>query len=136
LCRGPHFCDHRQIGDAFKLTKIAGAYWRGDSKNAQLQRIYAPPGATARTRRYLTRLEKRKTRPPAHRQGDGIFTFSPERRAGLPLWMRTHGDPQELNSWRCRKAQGRLCPRGDAALTKETLVSCAPAHLPYYADTM
>ena len=40
LCRGPHFRTTADIGDAFKLTKIAGAYWRGDSKNAQLQRIY------------------------------------------------------------------------------------------------
>lgn len=40
LCRGPHFASTGKIGDAFKLTKIAGAYWRGDAKNAQLQRIY------------------------------------------------------------------------------------------------
>ena len=40
LCRGPHFATTAQIGDAFKLTKLAGAYWRGDAKNAQLQRIY------------------------------------------------------------------------------------------------
>ena len=36
LCRGPHFATTGKIGDAFKLTKIAGAYWRGDAKNAQL----------------------------------------------------------------------------------------------------
>jgi threonyl-tRNA synthetase len=40
LCRGPHFASTAKVGDAFKLTKIAGAYWRGDAKNAQLQRIY------------------------------------------------------------------------------------------------
>ena len=40
LCRGPHFETTAKIPDAFKLTKIAGAYWRGDAKNAQLQRIY------------------------------------------------------------------------------------------------
>ena len=40
LCRGPHFRTTAEIGEAFKLTKIAGAYWRGDAKNAQLQRIY------------------------------------------------------------------------------------------------
>ena len=39
LCRGPHFRTTAEIGDAFKLTKISGAYWRGDAKNAQLQRI-------------------------------------------------------------------------------------------------
>lgn len=40
LCRGPHLPSTGHVGTAFKLTKVAGAYWRGDAKNAQLQRIY------------------------------------------------------------------------------------------------
>ena len=40
LCRGPHLRTTGDVGTAFKLTKVAGAYWRGDSKNAMLQRIY------------------------------------------------------------------------------------------------
>ncbi len=40
LCRGPHLPSTGRVGKAFKLTKLAGAYWRGDSNNAQLQRIY------------------------------------------------------------------------------------------------
>lgn len=40
LCRGPHLPSTGHIGTAFKLTKVAGAYWRGDAKNAMLQRIY------------------------------------------------------------------------------------------------
>src|SRR5665213_3583260 len=40
LCRGPHLPSTRHLGTAFKLTKLAGAYWRGDQANAQLQRIY------------------------------------------------------------------------------------------------
>ncbi|EJZ21655.1 threonine--tRNA ligase, partial [Rhizobium sp. Pop5] len=40
LCRGPHMASTGQIGTAFKLMKVAGAYWRGDSKNAMLSRIY------------------------------------------------------------------------------------------------
>ncbi|MDE2464671.1 MAG: threonine--tRNA ligase, partial [Alphaproteobacteria bacterium] len=63
LCRGPHFPNTGLIGDAFKLTKIAGAYWRGDAKNAQLQRIY---GTAWRDRKeldaYLTRLEEAEKR--------------------------------------------------------------------------
>ena len=40
LCRGPHLPSTGKLGKAFKLTKLAGAYWRGDSKNEMLQRIY------------------------------------------------------------------------------------------------
>ncbi|MCW5696900.1 MAG: threonine--tRNA ligase [Bauldia sp.] len=40
LCRGPHMASTGQVGDAFKLTKVAGAYWRGDSNNPMLTRIY------------------------------------------------------------------------------------------------
>ena len=40
LCRGPHLPSTGKVGNAFKLMKVAGAYWRGDSNNAQLQRIY------------------------------------------------------------------------------------------------
>jgi threonyl-tRNA synthetase len=63
LCRGPHFRTTAEIGDAFKLTKIAGAYWRGDAKNAQLQRIY---GTAWRDKKeldaYLQRLEEAEKR--------------------------------------------------------------------------
>ena len=40
LCRGPHACSTKKLGHSFKLTKLAGSYWRGDSKNEVLQRIY------------------------------------------------------------------------------------------------
>lgn len=63
LCRGPHFRTTADIGDAFKLTRISGAYWRGDAKNAQLQRIY---GTAWRDKKeleaYLTRLEEAEKR--------------------------------------------------------------------------
>ena len=89
LCRGPHFASTGKIGDAFKLTKIAGAYWRGDAKNAQLQRIY---GTAWRDQKeldaYLTRLEEQEKRD--HRRIGKelqLFTFSPDVGAGLPMWM-------------------------------------------------
>ena len=63
LCRGPHFATTAVVGDAFKLTKIAGAYWRGDSRNTQLQRIY---GTAWRDKKeldtYLTRIEEAEKR--------------------------------------------------------------------------
>lgn len=46
LCRGPHMTSTGAIGKAFKLTKFAGAYWRGDSNNPQLQRVYGTAFAT------------------------------------------------------------------------------------------
>ncbi|HEX3808367.1 MAG TPA: threonine--tRNA ligase [Rhizomicrobium sp.] len=89
LCRGPHFAGTGKIGDAFKLTKIAGAYWRGDSNNAQLQRIY---GTAWRDQKeldaYLLKLEEQEKRD--HRRLGKeleLFTFSPDVGAGLPLWM-------------------------------------------------
>lgn len=46
LCLGPHLPSTGKVGKAFKLMKVAGAYWRGDAKNAQLQRIYGTAWAT------------------------------------------------------------------------------------------
>ncbi|WP_306117853.1 MULTISPECIES: threonine--tRNA ligase [unclassified Roseitalea] len=46
LCRGPHMVSTGQIGNAFKLTKVAGAYWRGDADNAMLSRIYGTAWAS------------------------------------------------------------------------------------------
>jgi len=63
LCRGPHLPSTIKIGQAFKLMKVAGAYWRGDSKNAQLQRIYGTAWATKEDLdAYLHRLEEAEKR--------------------------------------------------------------------------
>ena len=63
LCRGPHFPSTKFVGKAFKLTKLAGAYWRGDHRNAQLQRIYATAWATKEDLdAYLLRIEEAEKR--------------------------------------------------------------------------
>jgi threonyl-tRNA synthetase len=63
LCRGPHLPSTRHVGKAFKLTKLAGAYWRGDQNNAQLQRIYGTSWASdADLAAYLKRLEEAEKR--------------------------------------------------------------------------
>src|SRR5579872_619978 len=63
LCRGPHLPSTKHVGQAFKLTKLAGAYWRGDQKNAQLQRIYGTAWASeAELEAYLKRLEEAEKR--------------------------------------------------------------------------
>ncbi len=63
LCRGPHMTSTGQIGKAFKLMKFAGAYWRGDSNNPQLQRIYGTAWTTEdELKSYLTQLEEAEKR--------------------------------------------------------------------------
>lgn len=63
LCRGPHMVSTGQIGQAFKLMKVAGAYWRGDSDNAMLTRIYGTAWANDKDlKAYLTRLEEAEKR--------------------------------------------------------------------------
>ncbi len=63
LCLGPHLPSTRHVGKAFKLTKLAGAYWRGDHRNAQLQRIYGTAWASeADLAAYLTRVEEAEKR--------------------------------------------------------------------------
>jgi threonyl-tRNA synthetase len=63
LCRGPHLPSTRHVGKAFKLTKLAGAYWRGDQNNAQLQRIYGTAWASdADLAIHLKRLEEAEKR--------------------------------------------------------------------------
>ena len=59
LCRGPHLASSGKIGKSFKLTKVSGAYWRGDSKNEMLQRIYGTCwGSKKDLDDYLHRLEE------------------------------------------------------------------------------
>ena len=63
LCRGPHLASSSKIGKAFKLTKVSGAYWRGDSNNEMLQRIYGTCWSTKKELEdYLHRLEEAEKR--------------------------------------------------------------------------
>ena len=87
LCRGPHLSSTGKVG-AFKLTKISGAYWRGDSKNKQMQRIY---GVAFKTNKelldYLNKQELSKLND--HRklgQELDLFVFSNLVGSGLPLF--------------------------------------------------
>ena len=87
LCRGPHVESTGQAG-AFKLMRIAGAYWRGKDTNPQMQRLYGVAFATEKElRSYLAMLEEAKKRD--HRklgQELDLFVFSDLVGAGLPLW--------------------------------------------------
>jgi len=89
LCRGPHVKKTGEINpDAIKLISIAGAYWRGDEKNPQLQRVYGTAWETAQQlEEYLRRQEEAKKRD--HRKLGkelGLFHFSDDIGPGLPLF--------------------------------------------------
>ncbi len=63
LCRGPHMASTGQVGSSFKLMKVAGAYWRGDSNNAMLSRIYGTAWASDKDLKgHLHRLEEAEKR--------------------------------------------------------------------------
>ncbi|MDX1435016.1 MAG: threonine--tRNA ligase, partial [Gammaproteobacteria bacterium] len=63
LCRGPHLPSTGRLGKAFKLTKVAGAYWRGDARNEMLQRIYGTAWASEKElKAYLHQLEEAERR--------------------------------------------------------------------------
>ncbi len=88
LCRGPHVPSTGKIGDAFKLMKVAGAYWRGDSSKEMLQRIYATAWANKKDLdAYLTMLEEAAKRD--HRKLGkemDLFHFEPEYAPGAVFW--------------------------------------------------
>lgn len=88
LCRGPHVPSTGKIGDAFKLMKVAGAYWRGDASKEMLQRIYATAWADKKDlKAYLEMLEEAEKRD--HRKLGkemDLFHFEPEYAPGAVFW--------------------------------------------------
>ena len=87
LCRGPHMPSTGKIGNAFKLMKLAGAYWRGDSKGPQLQRIYGTAWRNDKElNQYLTMLEEAEKRD--HRRlGREMSLFHMQEEApGMAFW--------------------------------------------------
>ena len=110
LCQGPHIKNSKDIG-VFQLDRIAGAYWRGDEKNPQLQRIY---GLAFKTKKelddYLHMREEAEKRD--HRKLGkelDLFTFSDLVGPGLPLWTPKGTLLRELLTdfvWELRKERG------------------------------
>ena len=109
LCLGPHLPSTGKVGKAFKLTKLAGAYWRGDHRNAQLQRIYGTAFASdADLAAHLSRLEEAEKRD--HRRigrAQDLFHIQEEGR-GMVFWH-----PKGWILWRTIEAYMRR--RLDAA---------------------
>ncbi len=97
LCVGPHLPSTAKLGKAFKLMKLAGAYWRGDHRNAMLQRIYGTAWRDEKElKAYLTQLEEAEKRDHRRlgREMD-LFHFQEEAQGsvfwhdkGYVVWQR------------------------------------------------
>jgi threonyl-tRNA synthetase len=87
LCRGPHV-PRTGLLKAFKLTKVAGAYWRGDARNEQLQRIYGTAWPDAKAlKAYLTRIEEAEKRDHRRIGRDlDLFSIQEDAGGGLVFW--------------------------------------------------
>ncbi len=108
LCRGPHMSSTGKIGNAFKLMKVAGAYWRGDSNNAMLTRIYATAWASQDDLdTYIRQLEEAEKRDHRRlgREMD-LFHFQ-EEGPGVVFWHPKGWTVfQELISYMRRRLKG------------------------------
>jgi threonyl-tRNA synthetase len=87
LCRGPHMPSTGKIGKAFKLMKVAGAYWRGDSNNEMLQRIYGTAWRNPKElRQYLNMLEEAEKRDHRRLGREMELFHQQEQAAGSVFW--------------------------------------------------
>jgi threonyl-tRNA synthetase len=129
LCRGPHLPSTRHVGKAFKLTKLAGAYWRGDQNNAQLQRIYGTAWASdADLAAHLKRIEEAEKRD--HRKIGAAMDLFHLQEEGLPrvgrytgLYRITSVDgsrPRATSRSRRPRSSIGCCGKGPAIGTSST----------------
>ena len=138
LCRGPHVDHSGQVGE-FKLRSIAGAYWRGDANNAQLQRIHALAFETKEElEAEVTRLEEQAKRD--HRKIGkelGLFTLVEEVGAGLPMWLPAGNVIRDELEKLARITEHRAGYKRVSTphITKGDLYHRS-GHLPYYAEDM
>ncbi|MFW6775129.1 threonine--tRNA ligase [Nocardioides sp. CPCC 205120] len=138
LCRGPHLPTTKRI-PAFKLMRSAAAYWRGDEKNKQLQRIYGTAWESKESlEAHLHRLEEaeRRDHRKLGRELD-LFSFPDELGSGLPVFHPKGGViKREMEDYvRRRHIEEGFSYVGTPHISKDGLFHTS-GHLPYYADTM
>lgn len=139
LCRGPHVPSTGRIPLHFKLTSIAGAYWRGDASRPMLQRIY---GIAFRTKEeldnYLWQQEEAKRRD--HRklgQELDLFIISEEVGKGLPLWLPKGAFiRRQLETYMYEKEQEHGYNYVYTPHIGHAKLYYTSGHLPYYKDDM
>ncbi len=139
LCRGPHIPSTKLIGNAFKLMRVAAAYWRGSEKNPQLQRIYGTAWPTKDDlKAYLDRLAEAERRD--HRRLGAeldLFSFPTELGPGLPVFHPKGGViKREMEDYvRARHIEEGFQYVGTPHISKEELFYTS-GHLPYYSQGM
>ncbi len=139
LCRGPHVPTTKVLGNAFKLMRSGGAYWRGSEKNPQLQRVYGTAWATKdELKAHLDRLaeaEKRDHRKIGAEQD--LFSFPDELGSGLPVFHPKGGViKREMEDYvRLRHIEEGFQYVGTPHISKEQLFHTS-GHLPYYEEGM
>jgi threonyl-tRNA synthetase len=138
LCRGPHI-PHTGYIDAVSLTKSSAAYWRGDQRNASLQRVYGTAWATRDDlKAYQVRLEEAARRD--HRKLGAeldLYSFPEEIGPGLPIFHPKGGViKREMEDYvRRRHIEEGFDYVGTPHISKEGLFHTS-GHLPYYAEGM
>ncbi|MDQ6934611.1 MAG: threonine--tRNA ligase [Actinomycetota bacterium] len=138
LCRGPHLPTTKRI-PAFKLTRSAAAYWRGDEKNKQLQRIYGTAWESKEAlEEHLHRIEEaeRRDHRKLGRELD-LYSFPDELGSGLVVFHPKGGViKREMEDYvRRRHIEEGFEYVGTPHISKEGLFHTS-GHLPYYAETM
>ena len=138
LCRGPHLPTTKRI-PAFKLMRTAAAYWRGDEKNKQLQRIYGTAWESKDALAdHLHRIEEAERRDHRRIGRDlDLFSFPDELGSGLPVFHPRGGViKREMEDYvRQRHIEEGFHYVGTPHISKDGLFHTS-GHLPYYADTM
>jgi threonyl-tRNA synthetase len=138
LCRGPHLPTTKRI-PAFKLMRTAAAYWRGDEKNKQLQRIYGTAWETKEAlAEHLHRLEEAERRDHRKLGRDlDLFSFPDEIGSGLAVFHPKGGVIKRVmeDYVRQRHIEEGFQYVGTPHITKQGLFETS-GHLPYFADTM
>jgi threonyl-tRNA synthetase len=138
LCRGPHVPSTGKLG-AFKLTKVAGAYWRGDEKRPMLQRIYGTAWESDKAlKEHLHRLEEAERRD--HRKLGAeldLFSFPDEIGSGLAVFHPKGGTVRRImeDYSRARHVEAGYEFVNSPHITKSALFE-ESGHLDWYADGM
>jgi threonyl-tRNA synthetase len=138
LCRGPHLPTTKRI-PAFKLMRTAAAYWRGDEKNKQLQRIYGTAWESKEALdEHLHRIEEAERRDHRKLGRDlDLYSFPDELGSGLVVFHPKGGViKREMEDYvRRRHIEEGFSYVGTPHISKDGLFHTS-GHLPYYADTM